>query len=101
MLTAAFGLAAGLALRNLPAAVGTVLVLALLIPIVFQARQGLAGEARFLPYGELSAAALALGSAPANYGPQLGPATAGVVLPGWTALLSIAALARFVRQDVS
>jgi ABC-2 type transport system permease protein len=100
MLTTAFGLAAGLGLRNLPAAVGTVFALALLIPLVFQAKQSLADEARFLPYGELSAAALALGSAPANYGPQLQTAAAGVVLLGWTAFVCIAALARFARQDV-
>jgi ABC-2 type transport system permease protein len=101
MSTAAFGLAVGLVLRNLPAAVGGVLALALVIPLVFQAKQSLASEARFLPYGELSAAAPALGSAPARYGAQLTPAAAGVVLLGWTAIVSIAALARFVRQDVS
>jgi hypothetical protein len=41
MLSGAFGLAAGLALRNLPAAVGAVFTLALLIPLVFEAKHSL------------------------------------------------------------
>jgi hypothetical protein len=101
MLSGAFGLAAGLALRNLPAAVGAVFTLALLIPLVFEAKHSLDREVRFLPYGELSAAALALGSAPANYGPQLPTAAAGLVLLGWTGLVSFLGAARLVREDVS
>ena len=100
MLTAIFGLACGMALRNLPAAVGVVFTLALLVPLVFEAKQSLAEEARFLPYGELSASALALGSAPASSGPQLEVAAGGAVLLGWTALVSAAALTRFVGQDI-
>jgi ABC-2 type transport system permease protein len=100
MLTGVFGLACGLALRNLPAAIGVVFTLALLVPLVFQAKQSLAEEVRFLPYGELSSAALALGSAPATSGPQLELAPGGAVLFGWTALVAALALARFVRQDI-
>lgn len=37
MLTGVFGPACGLALRNLPAAIGVVFTLALLVPLVFQA----------------------------------------------------------------
>lgn len=55
---------------------------------------------RFLPYGELSAAALALGAAPATYGPQPGLAAGGAVLVGWTAIVVALALARFMRQDI-
>jgi ABC-2 type transport system permease protein len=101
MLTGIFGLAVGLGLRNLPAAVGAVFTLALLVPLVFEAKPQLGEEARFLPYGELSAAALALGSAPATSGPQLAVAVGGLVLLGWTALVAAAAVTRFVRQDVS
>jgi hypothetical protein len=70
-LTAAFGLACGLALRNLPAAIGTVLGIALILPIVFQVKQSLNHVIQFLPYGELSAATLALGSSPPSAGSQL------------------------------
>jgi hypothetical protein len=101
VLTAVFGLATGLGLRNLPAAIGAVFTLALLVPLVFQAKPQLGEEARFLPYGELSAASLALGSAPATSGPQLELAVGGLVLLGWTALVASAAVTRFVRQDVS
>jgi hypothetical protein len=98
-LTAAFGLACGLALRNLPAAVGTVLATALILPIVFQVKHGLNHVVQFLPYGELSAAALALGSSPANGGTQLPALAAGVVLLAWTALIATIALARLTRAD--
>jgi hypothetical protein len=64
------------------------------------ASQSLAEEVRFLPYGELSSAALALGSASATSGPQLELAPGGAVLFGWTALVAALALARFVRQDI-
>ena len=100
-LTAAFGVGVGLALRNLPAALGAVFAVALVIPLVFDAKQSLADEIRFLPYGELSAAALALGSAPADYGPQLATLPAGLVLLGWTTLVSFLGLSRFALQDVS
>ena len=98
-LTCAFGLACGLALRNLPAAVGTVLMIALVLPIVFQVKQGLNHVIQFLPYGELSAAALALGSSPANAGTQLPVLTAGAVLLAWTALIATIALTRLTRAD--
>jgi ABC-2 type transport system permease protein len=98
-LTAAFGLTIGVALRNMPAAIASVFVLALIVPIVFDAKPSLADAARFLPYGEGSAAALSLGSAPADAGPQLETAVAGLVLLGWTALLAALAFARF-RADV-
>ena len=70
-LTGAFGLACGLALRNLPTAVGTVLLIALVLPIIFS-KKSLNRVIQFLPYGELSAAASALGSSPANAGTRLG-----------------------------
>jgi ABC-2 type transport system permease protein len=98
-LTGAFGLACGLALRSLPGAVGTVLVIALLLPIVFQVKKSLNHVIEFLPYGELSAAASALGSSPANAGTQLSALTAGVVLLGWTALIATIALTRLNSQD--
>jgi hypothetical protein len=98
-LTCAFGLACGLALRNLPAAIGTVLMIALVLPIVFQVKQGLNHVIQFLPYGELSAAALALGSSPANAGTQLPALTAGAVLLAWTALIATIALTRLTRTD--
>jgi hypothetical protein len=98
-LTATFGLACGLALRNLPAAVGTVLVIALVLPIVFQVKRSLNHVIEFLPYGELSAAASALGSSPANAGAQLPVLAAGVVLLSWTALIATIALTRLIRQD--
>jgi hypothetical protein len=98
-LTGAFGLACGLALRNLPTAVGTVLLIALVLPIVFQVKKSLNHMIQFLPYGELSAAASALGSSPANAGTQLPALTAGVVLLGWTALIATIALTRLIRQD--
>ena len=98
-LTGAFGLACGLALRNLPTAVGTVLLIALVLPIVFQVKKSLNHVIQFLPYGELSAAASALGSSPANAGTQLPALTAGVVLLGWTALIATIALTRLIRQD--
>jgi hypothetical protein len=99
-LTGAFGLACGLALRNLPAAVGTVLIIALVLPIVFQVKKSLNHVIQFLPYGELSAAASALGSSPASAGAQLSALAAGVVLLGWTALIAAVALARLIKQDV-
>lgn len=98
-LTTAFGLACGLALRNLPAAIGTVLVIALVLPIVFQVKKSLNHVIQFLPYGELSAAASALGSSPANAGTQLPAVAAGVVLLSWTALIATIALAQLIRQD--
>ena len=98
-LTAAFGLACGLALRNLPAAVGTVLVIALVLPIVFQVTQSLGRVIEFLPYGELSAAALALGSSPASAGSQLPTLAAGMVLLAWTAIIATIALTRLTRTD--
>ena len=97
-LTCAFGLACGLALRNLPAAVGTVLMIALVLPIVFQVKKSLNHVIQFLPYGELSAAAFALGSSPANAGSQLSALTAGVVLLAWTALIATIALTRLTTQ---
>lgn len=97
-LTAAFGLACGLALRNLPAAVGTVLVIALVLPIVFQVKRSLNHVIQFLPYGELSAAASALGSSPASAGTQLPALAAGAVLLSWTGLIATIALARLIRQ---
>jgi hypothetical protein len=98
-LTGAFGLACGLALRSLPAAVGMVLIIALVLPIVFQVKKSLNHVIQFLPYGELSAAASALGSSPASAGAQLSALTAGVVLLGWTALIATIALTRLIRQD--
>jgi ABC-2 type transport system permease protein len=98
-LTAVFGLTVGVALRNMPAAIASVFTLALVIPLVFEAKPSLEEEARFLPYGELSAAALSLGSAPADSGPQLGWVASGVVLLAWTALVGAAAFVRF-RADV-
>jgi hypothetical protein len=98
-LTAAFGLACGLALRNLPATIGTVLVIALLLPIVFEVKKSLNHIIQFLPYGELSAAALALGSSPANGDSQLPVLTAGLVLLTWTTLIAAIALARLIRTD--
>lgn len=98
-LTAAFGLACGLALRNLPAAVGTVLGIALVLPIVFQVKHSLSHVIEFLPYGELSAAALALGSSPPSAGSQLPVLAAGVVLLAWTAMVATSALTRLTRTD--
>ena len=98
-LTTAFGLACGLALRNLPAAIGTVLMIALVLPIVFQVKESLNHVIQYLPYGELSAAALALGSSPANAGSQLPALAAGMVLLAWTALIATIALARLIRTD--
>ncbi len=98
-LTCAFGLACGLALRNLPAAVGTVLMIALVLPIIFQVKQSLNHVIQFLPYGELSAAALALGSSPANAGSQLPALTAGLVLLAWTTLIATIALTRLTTSD--
>ena len=98
-LTCTFGLACGLALRNLPAAVGTVLMIALVLPIIFQVKQSLNHVIQFLPYGELSAAALALGSSPANAGSQLPALTAGAVLLAWTALIATIALTRLTTSD--
>ena len=98
-LTAAFGLACGLTLRNLPAAVGTVLVIALVLPIVFQVKHSLSHVIEFLPYGELSAAALALGSSPPSAGSQLPVLAAGVVLLAWTAMVATSALTRLTRTD--
>jgi ABC-type transport system involved in multi-copper enzyme maturation permease subunit len=97
--TCAFGLACGLALRSLPAAVGAVFVIALVLPIVFQVKQSLNHVVEFLPYGELSAAALALGSSPASAGSQLPALAAGVVLVAWTALIATIALTRLTRTD--
>ena len=97
-LTCTFGLACGLALRNLPAAIGTVLMIALVLPIIFQVKHSLNHVIQFLPYGELSAAALALGSSPANAGSQLPALTAGAVLLAWTALITTIALTRLTRQ---
>ncbi|HTX11665.1 MAG TPA: hypothetical protein VME22_23790 [Solirubrobacteraceae bacterium] len=76
------------------------LIIALLVPIVFQVKQSLSGTIRFLPYGELSAAALALGGSPPHYGPQLETAVAGVVMLGWVALLAALGATRFIAQDV-
>jgi hypothetical protein len=98
-LTCAFGLACGLALRSLPAAVGAVLMIALVLPIVFQVKQSLEHVIEFLPYGELSAAGLALGSSPASAGSQLPALAAGVVLLAWTAMIAIIALTRLTRTD--
>ena len=98
-LTCAFGVACGLALRNLPAAVGAVLVVALVLPIVFQVKPSLDHVIEFLPYGELSAAGLALGSAPASAGSQLPALAAGVVLLAWTTLIATIALTRLTRTD--
>lgn len=98
-LTAAFGLACGLALRNLPATVGTVLVIALLLPIVFEVKQSLKHIIQFLPYSEVSAAALALGSSPADGDSQLPVLTAGLVLLTWTTLIAAIALTRLTRTD--
>jgi hypothetical protein len=98
-LSCAFGLACGLALRDLPAAIGTVLMIALVLPIIFQVKNSLNHVTQFLPYGELSAAALALGSSPANAGSQLPALTAGLVLLAWTALIATIALARLVKSD--
>jgi ABC-type transport system involved in multi-copper enzyme maturation permease subunit len=99
-LTGAFGIASGLALRNLPAAIAVVFTIALVLPLVFEAKHSLNQLVRFLPYGELSSAALSLGGSPAFYGPQLAGRAAGVVLLAWTLLIWIVALARFIRQDV-
>jgi hypothetical protein len=99
-LTCAFGLACGLALRSLPAAVGAVFMIALVLPIVFQVKQSLGHVIEFLPYGELSAAGLALGSSPASAGTQLPALIGGVVLLTWTALIATIALTRLTRTDV-
>jgi ABC-type transport system involved in multi-copper enzyme maturation permease subunit len=98
-LTCAFGLACGLALRSLPAAVGAVLMIALVLPIIFQVKKSLDHVVEFLPYGELSAAALALGSSPASVGSQLPALAAGVVLIAWTALIATIALTRLTTTD--
>jgi hypothetical protein len=98
-LTCAFGVACGLALRSLPAAVGAVLMIALVLPIIFQVKHSLDHVVEFLPYGELSAAALALGSSPASAGGQLPALAAGVVLLAWTAIIATIALTRLTRTD--
>jgi ABC-type transport system involved in multi-copper enzyme maturation permease subunit len=98
-LTCAFGVACGLALRSLPAAVGAVLMIALVLPIIFQVKRSLHHVVEFLPYGELSAAALALGSSPASAGSQLPALAAGVVLVAWTAMIATIALTRLTRTD--
>jgi ABC-type transport system involved in multi-copper enzyme maturation permease subunit len=99
-LTACFGLGLGMALRSLPGGITAVFALALVLPLIFQAKASLNGLARILPYGELSAAALALGSSPANSGPQLATAAAGVLLLAWTTSVCVIALARFLREDI-
>jgi hypothetical protein len=98
-LTCAFGVACGLALRSLPAAVGAVLMIALVLPIIFQVKHSLDHVVEFLPYGELSAAALALGSSPASAGSQLPALAAGIVLIAWTGLIATVALTRLTRTD--